>query len=77
MRYDRIFEALANLTQAPRPSWKILLSPDGLSRWTSWAQKYMRARMQNKKAVGAMDDTMVSPWCLDTMDDFIHRYGEY
>ena len=75
-RIDSIFKLLTAYRVAPRPSWRVLLSADGLGKWSSWAEKYESYKSKHPKdELGIHSVDYV--WMFQDWESFISFYGDF
>jgi len=69
VRIDKIFEMLRAFRHAPRPGWRVLLTPGGLSSWMRWAEKF-EERVARTPKDATMEISMREPWLFKSWNDF-------
>lgn len=69
IRIDKIYEMLRALRHAPRPGWRVLLTPRGLSAWVKWAERF-EERLAKHPNDPMMQVGMRDPWRFKSWIDF-------
>ncbi len=75
MRFDKCLEMLDVYRAAPKPGWRVLLSPAGLPRWCMWARKFEERRARHPEGNMLQDMGFHNPWEFDTWEEFERCYS--
>jgi len=75
MRFDKIYEMLRAFKHAPRPGWRVLLTPSGLASWVRWAEKFEAMVMKRRDGDIGFELSMREPWSFKSWNDFEAFYA--